>query len=133
MQDRQPGPSIRAGISANQRSCLLTDANTSIQNSGSRASAANRGVLSGVIRPACGSGFSASGCHRTGPTWLEKSAAGVHGDEDHPEFPGCMADRGFMTKLAFDSAWTAPLYRGELDELAQIRDLRDRFMDLYRC
>jgi hypothetical protein len=43
--------------------------------------------------------------------WLEKSAAGVHGDEDHPEFPGCMADRGFMTKLTFDPAWTAPLYR----------------------
>src|ERR1017187_6839203 len=59
--------------------------------------------------------------------WLEKSSAGVHGDEDHPEFPGCMADRGFMTKLAFDSAWTAPLYRGELDELAHIRSLRDRF------
>ena len=38
-----------------------------------------------------------------------------------------MADRGFMTKLAFDSAWTAPLYRGELDELALIRNLRDRF------
>src|SRR6202011_233692 len=59
--------------------------------------------------------------------WLEKSAAGVHGDEDHPEFPGCMADRGFMTRLAFDTAWTAPLYRGEMDELMQIRSLRDRF------
>ena len=59
--------------------------------------------------------------------WLEKSAAGVHGDEDHPEFPGCMSDRGFMTKLTFDPAWCAPLYRGELDELAPIRSLRDRF------
>jgi len=59
--------------------------------------------------------------------WLEKSAAGIHGDEDHPEFPGCMADRGFMTKLTFDPAWTAPLYRGELDELALVRSLRDRF------
>jgi hypothetical protein len=59
--------------------------------------------------------------------WLEKSAAGIHGDEDHPEFPGCMADRGFMTKLAFDPAWTAPLYRGELDELTLVRGLRNRF------
>ena len=59
--------------------------------------------------------------------WLEKSAAGIHGDEDHPEFSGCMADRGFMTKLAFDPAWTAPLYRGELDELTLVRGLRNRF------
>ena len=59
--------------------------------------------------------------------WIEKSAAGVHGDEDHPEFPGCMEDRGFMTKLAFDLAWNASLYRSELDELTAIRSLRDRF------
>lgn len=66
----------------------------------------------------------------TAQRWLEKSAAGVHGDQDHPEFPGCMSDRGFMTKLAFDSAWTAPLFRGELDELARVRGLSDRFHGL---
>jgi hypothetical protein len=59
----------------------------------------------------------------TAQRWLEKSAAGVYGDADHPEFPGCMSDRGFMTKLVFDSAWSAPLFRGELDETARIRSL----------
>lgn len=60
--------------------------------------------------------------------WIEKSAEGVHGDADHPEFPGCMADRGFMTKLVFDSAWSAPLYRSELDETARIKGPRERFV-----
>ena len=37
--------------------------------------------------------------------WISVNAAGVPGDEKHPDFPGCGADRGFHTALDFNADW----------------------------
>jgi len=63
-------------------------------------------------------------------TWLENAAEGVAGDEKHPEFPGCMIDRGFMSQLEFDSDWNAQLFQEEIRKDLDIHRSRDRFESL---
>lgn len=61
-------------------------------------------------------------------TWLESSAEGVLGDENHPEFPGYQRDRGFCSELAFDDAGNEMVTQTELqDLLRQRRPQKDRF------
>ena len=62
--------------------------------------------------------------------WIITGAAGVAGDDKHPEFPGFMADRGFFSQLEFDDDWKAQLFQAEIDELLKIRRSRQRFETL---
>jgi len=62
-----------------------------------------------------------------GKQWIEQGARGVRGDEKHPEFPGYDADRGFFSKLEFDSKWTEQINHAEIDGLLKIRGPRPRF------
>lgn len=64
--------------------------------------------------------------------WIQKNAEGVAGDEKHPEFPGCMADRGFFSQLDFDSDWQAQLYQADIENLLDTRASRERFEALLR-
>ena len=59
--------------------------------------------------------------------WFSVNAQGVPGDEKHPDFPGCAADRGFQTALEFDSNWVEQITQTELDSLLGIRSRKDRF------
>jgi hypothetical protein len=59
--------------------------------------------------------------------WITKSAEGVPGDAKHPEFPGCMADRGYFSDLEFDTDWNAQLYQNDVEKILAIRRSRDRF------
>lgn len=64
----------------------------------------------------------------TARTWLETSAEGVLGDENHPEFPGYQRDRGFCSELAFDDAGKEMVTQTEFqDLLRQRRPQKDRF------
>lgn len=51
-------------------------------------------------------------------------------DADHPEFPGFMEDRGFLSQLEFDEGWNAQLFQSETDQLLEIRSSRQRFEEL---
>ncbi len=59
--------------------------------------------------------------------WIEVNAQGVHGDAEHPAFPGCSADRGFHTSLDFSDAWAEQITRSEMDNLIAIHARKDRF------
>lgn len=62
--------------------------------------------------------------------WIKQGAEGVPGDAKHPEFPGCMADRGYFSDLEFDTDWNGQLYQKEVEKILDIRRSRDRFEDL---
>ena len=64
--------------------------------------------------------------------WLESCSKGVPGDEKHPEFPGCMTDRGFFTQLDFDDDWQSQIYSGDIDALLDIKRSRERFEELLK-
>jgi len=59
--------------------------------------------------------------------WLETSSYGVRGDAKHPEFPGYQMDRGFFSKLEFDSAWIEQVTQSEMARLLSTKSSRDRF------
>jgi hypothetical protein len=59
--------------------------------------------------------------------WISINAAGVPGDEKHPDFPGCAADRGFHTDLDFNSDWNAPITQSEMQDVTQPRQRKDKF------
>src|SRR5262245_40310135 len=48
--------------------------------------------------------------------WIERTAQGVCDVGEPVEFPGCMHDRGFMSRLQFDSDWQAQLFQSEIDD-----------------
>ena len=58
---------------------------------------------------------------------MEASAERVPGNEKHPEFPGYKKDRGFFSELLFDDSWVGQLTRQEVDGVANIRSVRERF------
>jgi len=62
--------------------------------------------------------------------WMQRSAEGVLGDEDHPAFPGYMADRGFLAQMDFDGDWNAQLDQQEVERLLKVRGARDRFEEV---
>jgi hypothetical protein len=59
--------------------------------------------------------------------WISINAKGVPGDEKHPDFPGCAADRGFHTDLEFNRAWREVVTQTELDDLLHVRSRKLRF------
>lgn len=59
--------------------------------------------------------------------WLEMSAQGVPGNEDHPEFPGYQRDRGFFSSLKFSADLAEQVTQTELRDQLAIRSRRDRF------
>lgn len=59
--------------------------------------------------------------------WLETSAQGVPGNEDHPEFPGYQRDRGFFSSLKFSTDLSEQVTQTELREHLAIRSRRERF------
>ncbi len=59
--------------------------------------------------------------------WISINAQGVPGDEKHPDFPGCAADRGFRTALELDSNWIEEITDTELHDLLGIRNRKERF------
>jgi hypothetical protein len=59
--------------------------------------------------------------------WISINSRGVSGDEKHPDFPGCAADRGFHTILEFDKDWVEPITQTELEGLLRTRNRRERF------
>jgi hypothetical protein len=59
--------------------------------------------------------------------WIELNAQGVPGDEKHPAFPGCAADRGFYTKLEYDSSWIEQVSHTELTDVIANRPRKNRF------
>lgn len=59
--------------------------------------------------------------------WICVNAKGVPGDEKHPDFPGCAADRGFHSALDFNTAWTELVTQTELEELLHVRSRTERF------
>src|SRR5207247_4634608 len=58
---------------------------------------------------------------------IEQGAQGVKGDEKHPEFPGYDEDRGFFSKLEFDSKWVEQMTHTEIQRLLTARGPRCRF------
>ncbi len=60
-------------------------------------------------------------------TWMDDRAEGVAGDENNPEFPGWMPDRGFFSSLEFDDAWDEELGQAELRQVLEIKAQKDRF------
>src|SRR2546425_4429063 len=62
--------------------------------------------------------------------WIKKGAEGVPGDAKHPEFPGCMTDRGYFSDLELDPDWNAQLYQNDVEKILAIRRSRDRFESL---
>lgn len=64
--------------------------------------------------------------------WIESSSKGILGDEKHPEFPGCKADRGFFTQLDFDDDWQAQIHTDDIDALLGIKRSRERFEELLK-
>jgi hypothetical protein len=63
----------------------------------------------------------------TARTWMNNRAEGVAGDENNPEFPGWMPDRGFFSTLEFDNAWDEELGQAELRHVLEIKAQKDRF------
>ncbi len=59
--------------------------------------------------------------------WLEECAAGVGGDEDHQDFPGCTSDVGFFCDLEFDDGWIHAIPQREQERALAIDDHRVRF------
>ena len=59
--------------------------------------------------------------------WISINAKGVPGDEKHPDFPGCAADRGFHSALDFSTDWNERITQTELEDLLHIHSRRDRF------
>jgi hypothetical protein len=59
--------------------------------------------------------------------WISINSNGVPGDEKHPDFPGCAADRGFHTALEFDDDRSEPITRTELEDVLRIRNRKQRF------
>jgi hypothetical protein len=59
--------------------------------------------------------------------WIEQGAKGVKGDEKHPAFPGYDEDRGFFSKLEFDSKWVEQMTHSEIESLLTTRGPRPRF------
>ena len=59
--------------------------------------------------------------------WISINSKGVPGDEKHPDFPGCAADRGFHTALDFSKDWTETLTQTELEDILNVRSRKERF------
>ena len=59
--------------------------------------------------------------------WISINARGVPGDEKHPDFPGCGADRGFHTALEFNTDWTEVVTQTESEDLLHIHSRKLRF------
>jgi hypothetical protein len=59
--------------------------------------------------------------------WISINARGVPGDEKHPDFPGCAADRGFHTALEFNTDWAEVVTQTELEDLLHIHTRTLRF------
>jgi hypothetical protein len=59
--------------------------------------------------------------------WISINAKGVPGDEKHPDFPGCAADRGFHTALDFNSDWTEIVTQSDLEDVLQVHSRREKF------
>jgi hypothetical protein len=62
--------------------------------------------------------------------WISVNATGVPGDEKHPDFPGCGADRGFHTALDFSSDWNESITQTEMKDVVQPYQRKDKFDSL---
>src|SRR2546428_768005 len=60
-------------------------------------------------------------------SWIESCLDGVKGDTPWDDFPGFRDDRGFFSRLHFDDAWTETITQHELEEVANLHLLKDRF------
>jgi hypothetical protein len=59
--------------------------------------------------------------------WISVNARGVPGDEKHPDFPGCAADRGFHTVLDFNRDWNEPITQTDMRDILQPHARKDKF------
>ena len=59
--------------------------------------------------------------------WISVNASGVPGDEKHPDFPGCAADRGFHTALDFNRDWNEPMTQTDIRDVLQPHARKDKF------
>lgn len=62
-----------------------------------------------------------------GKTFFAECARGVPGNDTHPPFPGCMADRGYRCDLRVDDNLTELITRQESLRVLGIRNGRERF------
>ena len=63
-------------------------------------------------------------------SFYEACAQGVSGGHEYAPFPGCMRDRGYRCDLRFNQALIEPITRQESQDIAGIRNSRERFEQL---
>ncbi len=74
-------------------------------------------------------GFIGSGASvQAAQNWIVSCADGVKGNAENPDFPGFKNDRGFYSELLVDAGLVETITTHELDDIAQHRLLRERFV-----
>jgi hypothetical protein len=63
-------------------------------------------------------------------SFYEACAQGISGGHEYAPFPGCMRDRGYRCDLRFNQALIEPITRQESQDIAKIRNSRERFEEL---